>query len=169
MHPALLSLRASAHRRMRGFTLVEVMIVVTMLGIVTAIAIPSYADYTRKAARADAQMVLLQAANDLERIYLQCNSYTKLYNPNIAGPNPCEANTADIQKILSSKYPQIPVSGTKRYDLVVDLQDGAYTLKAVRSPGPQARDSCGDLVLQHTGQRELEDATGVTSTDCWRR
>ena len=54
-------------RRTRGFTLIEVMIVVAIVGILSAIAIPSYSEYIRRGHRADARAGLLQAQQWLER------------------------------------------------------------------------------------------------------
>jgi len=61
---------------MRGVTLMELMIVVVILGILTAIAYPSYRQYAAKAKRNEAKACLLQVATMEERFYLQNNTYT---------------------------------------------------------------------------------------------
>ena len=61
----------------RGVTLMELMIVVVILGILTAIAYPSYRQYTAKAKRTEAMVALLQIATMQERFYLQNNTYTE--------------------------------------------------------------------------------------------
>lgn len=58
---------SSLLRRHQGFTLIEVMIVVVIVGILSAIAYPSYAEYIRRGHRADARAGLLQAQQYLER------------------------------------------------------------------------------------------------------
>lgn len=61
---------------MQGVTLMELMIVVVVLGILTAIAYPSYRQYVAKAKRNEAKACLLQIATMQERFYLQNNTYT---------------------------------------------------------------------------------------------
>ncbi|WP_305000411.1 type IV pilin protein [Thiohalobacter thiocyanaticus] len=59
-----------------GFTLIELMIVVAIIGILAAIAYPAYQDQMRKARRSDAHAALTQAAALQERIYMDTNSYS---------------------------------------------------------------------------------------------
>lgn len=61
---------------MQGVTLMELMIVVVIIGILTAIAYPSYRQYVEKAKRNEAKAALLQIATMQERFYLQNNTYT---------------------------------------------------------------------------------------------
>ena len=61
---------------MRGVTLMELMIVVVVLGILTALAYPSYRQYVAKAKRSEAKNCLLQVATMQERFYLQNSTYT---------------------------------------------------------------------------------------------
>ena len=60
----------------RGFTLVELMMVVTVIAILAAIAIPSYSSYTSKARRADAAQLLLDIQNKEEQYVLDARVYT---------------------------------------------------------------------------------------------
>ena len=62
--------------KMRGVTLMELMIVVVIIGILTAVAYPSYREYAARAKRNEARAALLQIATLQERFYLQNNTYT---------------------------------------------------------------------------------------------
>jgi type IV pilus assembly protein PilE len=61
---------------MQGVTLMELMIVVVIIGILTAVAYPSYRQYVAKAKRNEAKACLLQITTMQERFYLQNNTYT---------------------------------------------------------------------------------------------
>ncbi len=135
----------------KGFTLIEVMIVVAIVGILSAIAMPSYNEYIRRGHRADARAGLLQAAQWLER-------------------------AATAQGVYPTTLPAtLTWAGdvSKRYQ--IDFEAGntnaAFTLVATRkSPGAQADDKCGDFTLTNTGTRGANNlASGTTAADCWNK
>lgn len=140
----------------RGFTLIEVMTVVAILGLLTAIALPSYTEYTRRGHRADARAGLLQAAQYLERSSTATGVYPTALPPSLTWLND-------------------PV---KRYTISIGNGAGgpstnaAFTLTATRDAGtPQANDKCGNLTLTNTGLRGMVAGTFTPSTltvaDCW--
>jgi type IV pilus assembly protein PilE len=67
---------APVARRMRGVTLIELMIVVVIVAILAGVAYPSYREFTARATRNEAKAALLMIATNQERFYLQNNTYT---------------------------------------------------------------------------------------------
>jgi type IV pilus assembly protein PilE len=68
--------RATERRRSRGVTLIELMVVVFIIGVLAAIAMPSYRQYTLRTHRTEAKSALMQLAANQERFYLQNNQYS---------------------------------------------------------------------------------------------
>jgi len=124
---------------MSGFTLIELMIVVAIIGIIASIALPSYQEQVRQTRRANAQSDLVELASFMERYYTENFTYIGAALP----------------------FDESPKQGnTKYYDL--DLTPAptqlAYTLTAT-AKGTQTADSCGDLTVINTG--------AGTPANCW--
>lgn len=65
------------YKKMRGVTLLELMIVIVIIGVLASIAYPNYRDYLARAKRSEAKAALLQIATNQERWYLNNNTYTE--------------------------------------------------------------------------------------------
>lgn len=126
----------------RGFTLVELLITIVVVGILVSIAYPSYANYLRKARRADAQRVLMDIALRQQQLLLD----TRAYATDLAGTGA-----------------SVPTSVTTYYTITVTGSNptgAARTFTATATPqGRQVGDSCATLTVNEAGAR--------TPTNCW--
>ena len=173
----MMKLRAYGQKRVaqegscsNGFTLIELMIVVAIVGILAAIAFPSYTEQVRKTRRADATGALLGLAGVLERKYTENGNYCD--SGGAGGANTCGlagTNDTGTPTIYSATSPVD--GGTAAYNLSINAMNAAgttYTLHATRT-GPQAGDKCGTLTLTQDGTRGITgQASGITVNDCWK-
>ncbi len=135
-----------------GFTLIELMIAVAIIGIIAAIAYPSYEESVAKARRSDAQGGLAGLATVLERFYTVNNTYKGAGNGGDTDSPP-----------LPTLYPsQTPLDGaTKFYNLTLSATTTTYTLRATPING-QVGDRCGNMTLTNAGVKSAGDE------NCWR-
>lgn len=131
----------------QGFTLIEVMIVVAIVGILGAIALPSYSEYVRRGHRSEAKANLWSAAHWMERAATAQGTY------------PLSAQLpASYQNQAGVPYTTSLVSNGQ-----------TFTLTATRTSS-QVGDKCGDFTLNNVGtQNNLNLSPGVTVLECWRQ
>ena len=142
--------------RPRGFTLIELVTVMAIIAILSAIAIPQYFQFIARGHRSEARATLTHAAQWMERWRTERGSYQNPQNL----PNPPQ---------LPVSLQNSPASGTAIYNITVATPTPAtYTLTATPvAPGPMANDGCGNLTLDSTGLRGRSGAVDINT--CWGR
>lgn len=136
----------------RGFTLIELMIVVAIVAILASIAYPSYQESVRKSRRAEAGAVLLEGAQFMERFFTVNSRYHQ--------------TRAGVGVALPTALTHSPKDGgTVRYNIdFTVLGANSFTLRATPV---DADANCGILTITHAG---VKGATGTLGADgCWRR
>jgi type IV pilus assembly protein PilE len=145
----MLSQRSSSSLSLQGgFSLIELLIAIAIVGILSAIAIPNYQSYIQRGNRAYAKATLLQAAQWMERAATASGQY------------PLDANVPAIYKSAS------PVEGG-RYTMASNSVSGVtYTFTATAT-GAQLSDGCGNFTINQAGQRNVTGT--LTVQECWNR
>lgn len=139
-----------ARRTQTGFTLIELMITVAVIGILAAVAYPSYNDYIVRGNRSAAQSFMYAVANKQEQIILD----SRVYAANLAATNltaPAELTgkyTITVTSDMTTTPPSYLVTGTPT---------GAQATRDTK---------CGVLTLNHQGVK-TEAGTASSAADCW--
>ena len=140
----------------KGFTLIEIMIVVAIVGILAALAWPSYQESVMRSNRAEAKTELMDLAQRLQKCY---TTYGRYNAP--PAPNQCAAfnsvDTAPGYTTRGNGYYRITIAPGDTADL-----SSSYIMKATAIKAPQTNDTangCNELTLSNTGVK--------APADCW--
>ena len=134
-------------RHQGGFTLIELMIVVAIIGILAAIALPQYSDYVTRSRRIDGQSTLLQVAQELERCYTQFSAYDNDSCSVVEASAVSQASPEDYYLVTAST-----------------LSASTFTLTATPQNAQASDTDCTTLTLTHLG---VQGATGADTSKCW--
>lgn len=142
--------RMQPHRQ-RGFTLIELMITLVVVGILAAVAYPSYAEYVVRSKRTEGKAALLDAAQALERHFTNHNTYP-------ASLAAASVRTFSGDNASKAHYTLSIAAGT------TGSLASSFTLTATPANG-HADPKCGNLSIDQLGRKGETGSLSVT--ECW--
>lgn len=147
------------HHQQRGFTLIELMITVVIVGILSAIAVPQYRQYIERSRRTDATAVLMEASQFMQKL-MESNNGSYQVNGGAAPELPTAIRTS----------PPNATGKNIAYDITVATPTpNSFVLTATpNSGGRMAGTECGALTLDQRNRRGVEGGS-KSVTDCWTR
>ena len=135
-------------RRAHGFTLIELMVALTVGAILASVAYPSYLSQVAKGRRADGKQALVELAQKLERFYTERGTYA---GATLGG--------------TGGLYPAVSPGGF--YALAVSSQNADGFVIAAAPLGNQVGDACSTLGYNQLGDRTVGVGATLTVNQCW--
>ena len=134
-------------RRSAGFTLIELMIAVAIIGILASIAYPSYQNYVKNARVSEGQAALMQAAQEMERCYTQFYEYR--------GSCLVTKSSENNEYSVGFSNDGDPAAGAQSYALIAEADPS------------RVKEKCDELWVTHMGKRGSGSSVGGDDDDCW--
>ncbi|AAZ26398.1 type IV pilin protein [Colwellia psychrerythraea] len=133
-------------QKQSGFTLIELMIVVAIIGILAAVVYPSYTDFIVRSNRAEAQRELVRIANLQEQLFVDSRSYSN-----------------DMNLLGLGADPFVTENGNYSIDATIANNGTTFVLTAT-AQGSQSRDTdCSNLTINEVGQQS------AANNFCWEK
>lgn len=147
--------------RQKGFTLIELMVVVAIVGILAAVAYPSYQGSIRKTNRSDAKDALLRLAAAQERFFFSNNGYTNdLSKLGFTAQSGNFFSTENHYQLTVTAGPTCTSAGGKSFP--------CYTVTATARGGQAADEACTTFTVDQTGRKAAAKKDNTVNTDnCW--
>lgn len=140
------------HKKSDGYTLIEILIVVAIMGLLMAIALPAYQDSVLRSGRSQGRSVIVQVASDQERFFNNNNSYSTNAQP-LADPAVATRESDDGLWLVT-----VAACGTGTI--------ANCFVATATAQNEQLDDTCDTITITDTGRR---GATGDTVDECWNR
>lgn len=144
-----------------GFTLIEAMVTVAILGILSALAYPGIVEYMNRGKRSDVRALLMENAQYMERFYTENNSYLI----SLSGAQPVLPNTVSPRNSSGTQ-----VQYQLEFSPAAPRTARTYSLDA-RPVNKMASDECATYTVNNLGQRTITGTLGATKTQdsCWNK
>ncbi len=142
------------HKQMRGFTLVELMIAVAIVGILAGIVYPSYKDSVNRSRRTEAMTELVRIANLQEQYYSDNRTYT-----------------TDMTKLGLGADPYVTENGYYSIDAAAVNSIASDFILTATPAGLQASNdsTCTSFTLNYLGQKTAKKGAADNSKECWEK
>ena len=140
-------------RYVLGFSLLELMLAISIVAILSSIAYPSYREHVARARRSEAQSAVMAIAQFMEKNYTATGSYI----------------LSTSGGVTTLPFYSIPKDSSNPYYIISlsNVTSSAFTVVATRA-GTMNGDYCGDFTLDYTGVKSIKNAgSGVLISQCW--